>query len=223
MAGPSPTVTAEHPVAGSRDLVRQTTEDYLTHPGQAGTSCGSRSMSRFSTIRNQKQYELLRDHPLVARLRGILWHVTSTQNFADIRTDLCVRPNDGTAVGLYKRKAHGLTACEQLDSVSLFDFSKSDDEIFDLSAATESVGEYSLEWGKFLWCYKPVSLILTFDPTVVAHNVLPRTECERVKGQWIYNVEVCHRGPIPFDAISEVLVVQQDGRFEVKEPNSKDI
>lgn len=103
----------------------------------------------FKEIRNQDYYELLRDHPLVQHLRGKLWHATSVTNYLAIKDEGCIKPNDGTMIGVLKRRGPKLTVCEKLDAVSLFDFDQSEDRIFPLYEALPSIGEYFLEWGKF--------------------------------------------------------------------------
>jgi hypothetical protein len=162
------------------------------------------------TIRNADDYDFLINHPLVRYLRGKLFHVTTLSNYRAIKRDGFLKPNDGSLIGVYKRKAPRLTVCEKLDAISLFDFNQSDERMFPLLQVTERVDEYFLEWGQFLWWYKPTTIILVLNRGLVAPNLLTYEECKTVQGQWIYNVEVCHRGPIPVSAIEESISVQAE-------------
>jgi len=158
-------------------------------------------------IRNQDYYDFLRTHPLFLHLRSALFHVTSLPNYRAIRRDGVIKPNDGTSIGVYARIAPGLTVCEKLGAVSLFDFDQPHERIFPLSTGELAINGYFLEWGKFLWWYQPVTVILTIDRHAVRHYLIGFAECAKISGQWIYNVEIGHKGPIPCSAILETILV----------------
>ena len=162
-------------------------------------------------IRNQDVYERLVAHPLVLHLMGKLWHATSLENYQRILSDGCLLPNDGSRVGVYKRVAPRLTTCEKLDAISLFDFDQPHDRIFPLTMATETIKEYFLEWSRFLWWYDFLTIILVPNRAQVGTNIAAPEVCQKMGGQWIYNVEVCHRGAIPLAAIGETIVVCSGG------------
>jgi hypothetical protein len=166
------------------------------------------------TIRNLDYYSYLRAHPLVEHLLGELIHVTSISNYRSIRKDGAIRPNDGSLQGHFKRRAPMLTACERLGAVSLFNFAQPEDRVFPLLHATETIREYFVEWGQFLWIYKPLSVVLLLDKTAAAGNLSTDADCKRVSGQWIYNVEVCHKGPVPVSSIKEIVVVPSHSNGE---------
>jgi hypothetical protein len=152
----------------------------------------------------------LKTDPLVQHLRGKLFHVTTIANYRAIKQEGFVKPNDGSMIGIYERIAPRLTVCEKLDSISLFDFNQPDERIFPL-IVTETLQEYFLEWANFLWWYKPTTVILVFNRQEVCPNLATDEECKKLRGQWIYNVEVCHRGPIAISAITEsILVLTED-------------
>ena len=119
-------------------------------------------------------------------------------------------PNDGSRVGPFKRKAPRLTTCEKLDSVSLFDFDQPDERIFHL-IRRETLADYSLEWARFLAWYEPISVILTFSKLALGKDILGPDVCRSVGGQWIYNVEVCHRGPIDLASVRDTVIVLASG------------
>lgn len=155
--------------------------------------------------RNADYYRFLRDHPLVRHLLGKVWHATSLENYSCILRDGFIRPNDGSRVGVYKRRAPGLTVCEQLSAVSLFDFDRPEGDVF--PPPTQSWPEYFLEWGKFLAWYEPLTFILVLQRSAITASLASNEECRAAQGQWIYNVEVCHRGPLPVSAIEETIIV----------------
>jgi hypothetical protein len=121
-------------------------------------------------------------------------------------------------VGVFERKAPNLTACEKVDAISLFDFGRPHEQVFPLLSATETIGEYFLEWGKFLWWYSPITVILVPNRDAVSDNIEAFEDWKDVPGQWIYNVEVCHEGAIALSDIEEVILVRsdRDGKGEFK-------
>ena len=173
----------------------------------ANVSPGSVAPESVQTIRNQDYYDFLRSHPLVLHLRTKLFHVTALANYRSIKRERMIRPNDGTMVGVLQRRAPNLTVCEKLKAISLFDFDQPDDRIFPLSSGTETINDYFVEWGKFLWWYSPVTVILVLDRQAIKQNLIGFEKCAKVRGQWIYNVEICHRGAIPSSAITETILV----------------
>jgi hypothetical protein len=164
-----------------------------------------------SDIRNADVYDALQADPLVVALTGTVFHVTSVANYKAIRSSGWILPNDGTRQGPFVRRAPGLTTCEKLGAVSLFDF-RDRDRQYRLYRWGESTREYDLEWSKFLRVFRPVTVIMVLDAAKVVGGLASEADCQREKGQWIASVEVCHRGPLPLDHVNAVVIVPSEGR-----------
>ncbi|MDB6030194.1 MAG: hypothetical protein JWM16_532 [Verrucomicrobiales bacterium] len=135
-----------------------------------------------------------RSHPLFPRLRQALyWHCTGPAEYEQILMDGFIRPNDGRV------KKWGCYACQELGAVSIFDFHTPTEDIV--------LGE-ALKWRMFLTLFRPLTIIIGLDPArIPGHLVRYPHNKEGTIGNLIPWVEVCHVGPIPFNAMASHLLV----------------
>ena len=115
-----------------------------------------------------------------------------------MRTDGFITPNNAQA-GKYGKLR---SACQELDGVSLFDFT---------SESTERVLGEAAKWQQFLGCSRPLTVVVglarhRLPEKLVAYpenrDITPK-ECSGP----IPWVEVCHCGPMPISAIARHLLV----------------
>jgi hypothetical protein len=138
-------------------------------------------------------------HPLFRELRnGMLWHCTSPKEFLQIQTDGFIKPNDGQ-VGKYGTRR---SACQELQAISLFDFT---------TQSAERVLGAADKWQQFLGCARPLTIVVGFARPGLPGRLVAYPEnrgitpCE-CSGP-IPWVEVCHCGSIPVSAIASHLLV----------------
>jgi hypothetical protein len=139
--------------------------------------------------------EIEAGQPLFKELRnGMLWHSTSAEHYRRIRTDGLIKPNDGRIDRWGKPYA-----CQQLDAVSLFDFTTEPED--------KVLGE-SFKWQQFLGDFDPVTVVLGIERSKLSGKLIPYPESKQgTTGNVIPWVEVCHCGPIPTSAIVSYLLV----------------
>jgi hypothetical protein len=128
--------------------------------------------------------EMDAEHPLFKELRnGLLWHRTSPDDYRQIRIDAAIKANDGR-INRWGQKY----ACQQLDAVSLFDFTTEPEEKVLFEAD---------KWHSFLGEFDPVTVLLGMDRDKLTGKLIPYPQNkEGTTGNVIPWVEVCHCGPI---------------------------
>jgi hypothetical protein len=139
------------------------------------------------------------DHPLFRELRnGFLWHCTSPKELLQIRTCGFIKPNN-RQIGKY---GDSLSACQELNGVSLFDFT---------TASEEQVLGCAAKWDHFLGCARPLTIIIGFIKDKLLGKLISYPENRNLSSEkssdpipW---VEVCHCGQIPVSAITCYLLV----------------
>ena len=103
---------------------------------------------------------LTASHPLFLELRkNLLWHCTSVNEFKQIQRDAYIKPNDGSA----RKWGHRLTACQQFDAVSLFDFA---------TEPADKVLSACPQWHQFLSCDTPLTIILGIEPSRITGRLV---------------------------------------------------
>jgi hypothetical protein len=115
-------------------------------------------------------------------------------NYAQIRSDGLVRPNDGRVDRWGKEYA-----CQQLGGVSLFDFTTQPE--------ARVLGE-AIKWQQFLGDSDPVTILLGLDREKLTGRLIPYPQNkEGTTGNIIPWVEVCHCGPIPTSMVISYLLI----------------
>jgi len=139
--------------------------------------------------------EIHAEHPLFRELRnGLLWHRTSPNDYRQIQIDGTIKPNDGR-INRWGQEY----ACQQLGSVSLFDFT---------TELEEKVIWEAFKWQQFLGDFDPVTILLGIEPSKLTGRLIPYPQNkEGTTGNIIPWVEVCHCGPISTSAITSYLLV----------------
>jgi hypothetical protein len=139
--------------------------------------------------------EIQAGHPLFKEVRnGLLWHRTSAEDYRRIETDGVIKPNDGRLDRWGKPYA-----CQQLGTVSLFDFT---------TASEDKVLDEAIKWQQFLGDFEPVTLLLGIERKKLSGKLIPYPENKvDTTGPVIPWVEVCYCGPIPLSAIVTYLLV----------------
>lgn len=134
-------------------------------------------------------------HPLFQELRnGLLWHRTSPNDYRQIQVDGAIKPNDGR-INRWGQQY----ACQQLDGISLFDFT---------TYPENEVLEEAIKWQQFLGDFEPVTIFLGIQCSALTGKLIPYPENKNgTTGNVIPSVEVCHCGPIPLSVVTSYLLV----------------
>jgi hypothetical protein len=146
-----------------------------------------------------EENEIHGGHLLFQTLRnGMLWHCTSPQEFFQMQDDGYMKPNR-EKTGKYGNQR---SACQELDAVSLFDFTtRSEDQV--LGTADR--------WQQFLGCAKPLTILIGLSPEKVPGKLIyypeNRDRTSQKSSGPIPWVEVCHCGPIPTSGFASYLLV----------------
>ena len=122
---------------------------------------------------------------------GICWHCTDWRGFRDIVRTREIRPNDGT-----RRFRSGLSpkgCCYRMGGVSLF-------------ADQEDLGKGFL--GAWMSNYRPVTVAFLLDAARLHEGVVNPTETRPRPPGITVRGEVCHIGPISWDAVLGCLFVR---------------
>lgn len=133
----------------------------------------------------------IRSSPVFHAINGALFHVTSIAALKRILHDGYIRPNTGQFDYTYPQSEN--SCANDLGAVSLFDFSISDEEIFE---------PRTLNWSPFLFQHGPVNAMVRLDEDRIRDGLLSNQEMrDRGDGYCtvIANVEVGHMGEIPIE------------------------
>lgn len=124
---------------------------------------------------------------------------------------MVIRPNEGQFQFTYPQSANSRTF--RLGGISLFDFELPDQQVFH---------DQVLHWPQFLSVHKPVNVILLLQREPLADKLMSNDEMRAaITFPWplIAHVEVCYRGPISLDIVTQTIFVCSDQPeiFEVVE------
>lgn len=117
------------------------------------------------------------------------WHCTSFRGFRRIMASGEIRPNRGEL--RCQHELSRVSCCYRLSAVSLFD--------------SDETPSFFTTWRKF---HKPLTVALKIDGAALMPNIVCRTEAQETAPGLMIRGEVCHRGPIPSEAITGCLFVR---------------
>lgn len=140
--------------------------------------------------------------PIIAQLRGYLWHTTSVDGFRGIVSEKSIRVNRGDLPNAWDQSS--CSNCFEENAVSLFDFVTHRDE--------DLVGEDLLllqKWPGVMFRHRP-TVFLGMAIESLASNLLFYSELKRRRGFGgvIPRIEVCHVGDIPWSTVKMVGISQ---------------
>lgn len=132
-------------------------------------------------------------------LRNNYIHITSVQAYKRIRQDKAIKPN----LGMYKTSSpqSSNSKCSKIGGISLFDFSISDELLLKNTLVNH--------FAEFFTKHKHITIILCFENKLLEKQIIPYGKLKYFPNgsTVIPNVEVCHKGKIPFESITNHILV----------------